>query len=453
MRLPGFNASSSLYRTSSHYRIAVGGEKDLGTTGIPPLAASPFPSRPEVIQPFPHVLCQPCEVEQSGQCTRYCVFCPGPYPDERCTAAFLPCAASECCAPGQDPCYVSGKSQFCCPPGRSCCDPETNFCCPPGQSCCDPDNKVCCPPGQSCCYGVCCPPGQACFNGCCATNTGGLTLSSRSNYVLSNGCQDIQGLNVSLSIAQPMVAAVTPSDGGTPTPNGGFTMQLNAHNPSGPGTSWMQYIFLIHGNGAIDAQIQYWNMEAFYSCVSNCKQTCVNQGGNVSRCQAQCNCVNPQTQTVQLSQHILDLPSNTVPQDYVLEIALNYDPISDTNQNPGPNVNGATFTVYEYPGQSPPAGQQTIPVDSDKHFPIVAFQVDIGGPDNGSFSQFSSGAGTITYGISAGQLCVEGGLPDLCSNSSGSGTETAETSNAAYGTIGSPCCASQLTQSLAFPND
>jgi len=83
--------------------------------------------------------------------------------------------------------------------------------------------------------------------------------------------------------------------------------------------------------------------------------------------------------------------------------------------------------------------------------PIVAFEVNVVGPGNGSNSHFTSGAGTITYGISNGQSCVEGGLPDQCSNTSGSGTPTAETSNAIYGPIETPCCASALTQSISVP--
>jgi hypothetical protein len=430
---------------------------------------------------------------------------------------------------------VSGKSQFCCHPGQSCCDPETNFCCPAGQSCCDPENKVCCPsgesccfgvccstgteccgglccppgqcgcngvccttgqcfngvccpagqslcvgptgasvccptgtgqccngvccplgqsccveptggsfccttgqccngvccpPGQSCCNGVCCPPGQCgcsgacclagqtCFNGCCATNTGGLTLSSHSNYLLSNGCQSIQGLKVFLDVTQDMVAAVTPQGGGSPTSNGGFTFQLNAYNPAGPTTSWMQYVFLISGN-AIKYQVQYWDIAAACAC-----------GHPV------CDCTGP---LVSESGTVLSLPSNTVPAGYHLDIELT----SETNTG---NITGATFTVSDGQGNTK---SSTATLDANHQFPIVAFQANIGGPDNASSSQFSSGAGTIFYAVSNGQLCVEGGLPDLCSKSAGSNTPTAETSNAAYGPIGPPCCALELSQSFS----
>jgi hypothetical protein len=511
MRLPRLTASSSLYRTSSsHYRVAVGGNNALGTTG----AESPIASRPEVIHPFPHLLCQPCSLDTSGQCTQYCVHCPTPFPSPQCSVSFTPCAASECCGSGQEPCYVPGKSQSCCSPGYSCCNPETNFCCPTEESCCGGAccpigtaccggvccgsgecgcNGLCCPTGQCCngaccsadqsccdgvcclagqccngvccqagesccveptggsvccstgqccngvccttgtdrcCNGVCCPPdqcgcsgacclaGQTCFNGCCATNTAGLTLSSGSNYLLSNGCQNIQGLKVFLDVTQDMVAAVTPFGGGPATQNGGFAMQLNAYNPEGPTTDWMQYIFLISGN-AINYQVQYWDLAAACACghaVCDCTGPLVNEFGT-----------------------LLSLPSNTVPAGYALDIEL----ASETNTG---NITGATFTVSDGKGNTK---SSTVTLDANHQFPIVAFQVNVVGPDNASSSQFSSGAGTIFYAVSSGQLCVEGGLPDLCSKSSGSDRGTAETSNAVYGPIEAPCCASELSQSLS----
>ena len=483
MRLPGFNASSSLYRTSSHYGIAVGGNNDPATIGIQPLAVSPVASPrqllPEVIQPFPHVLCQPCSVDQSGQCTKYCVFCPDPFPDERCRASFLPCSASECCPAGQEPCYVGGTNKFCCPPGQTCCDPETHFCCPLWHSCCDAESKLCCPPFQSCCFDVCCPTGtdccgslccptgqccngvccptgqsccnglccptgqccsgaccptgpccndvcctpeQTCFNGCCATNTSGLTLSSNSNFLLINGnCQNMKDLKVSLNITQDMVAAVTPSGGGTATQNGGFDLQLNAYNPAGPTTSWMQYIFLISSN-EINYQVQYWDPTAACGC-----------GHTV------CDCTGP---LVNLNGTVLSLSSNTIPAGYVLEIALNNDSTG--------NITGATFSVTDNNGTT---NSKTATLDANHQFPIVAFEANVVGPDNASNSQFSSGAGTITYEISNGQLCVEGGLPDASCNTPGSKlVHTAETSNVTYGPIGPPCCAAALTQSVSSPS-
>jgi hypothetical protein len=214
-----------------------------------------------------------------------------------------------------------------------------------------------------------------------------------------------------------MVAAVTPSGGGSSTPNGGFTLQLNAYNPAGPTTSWMQYIFLINNN-AINYQVQYWDTATACACghaVCDCTGPLVNESGTV-----------------------LSLPSNTVPAGYHLDIELT----SETNTG---NITAATFIVSDGKGNT---NSSTATLDAQHQFPIVAFQVNIGGPDNASSSQFSSGAGTIFYSVSSGQLCVEGGVPDLCSKSAGSNSFTAETSNATYGAIGSPCCASELAQSF-----
>jgi hypothetical protein len=328
------------------------------------------------------------------------------------------------------PCYVSGTTVFCCPPGQSCCDPDTNTCCLPGQccngECCSPGhaccngeccglpgwsccNGECCPPGQ-CCNGICCPNGvccngvccsgnQACFNGCCASYTVGLTPNGNNNYIFmssANGniCQNILGLKVSLNVTQDMVATVT--GGGTTTQNGGFSMQLNAYpGVSSPTTDWMQYVFIISGN-AINSQVQYWDLTAWQSCLTNCDQKCLNRGQNVNQCQANCpgQCVNSTNVPVNSSQRILDLFSNTIPAGYVLEIDLNNDATG--------NITGATFTVTDNNGNTT-SRSTTLP--ANQQFPIVGFQVDLVGPDNSQNSQFSSGAGTITYEISDGQLC------------------------------------------------
>jgi hypothetical protein len=111
---------------------------------------------------------------------------------------------------------------------------------------------------------------------------------------------------------------------------------------------------------------------------------------------------------------VLSLPNNTVPAGYALEIDL-------INDSAG-NITGATFSVTDNTGKTTSVSSPTL--DANQQFPIVAFQVNVVGPDNESDSQFYSGAGTITYEISNGQLCVEGGLPDTCSNSLGSSTPT-----------------------------
>lgn len=217
----------------------------------------------------------------------------------------------------------------------------------------------------------------------------------------------------------------------------GFSVQLNAYPPGpGPnpppgyptGASWAQYIISVRGflgtapGPAIRAATQYWDIGAWMAC-----------GG----------CINSQTVPVNVLTWLnppidpLILRASTIPKGSVFEIDL-------ANDDNG-NVSGAAFTFTDNEGNT---ATQTIPIDPVNRCPIVAFQVNVVGADNSATAQFSSGAGVITY-ESEDQLCVEGGLPDLCSNSSGSSTPTAEQSNATYGPIGPHCCGSQLSQSLS----
>jgi len=308
-----------------------------------------------------------------------------------------------------------------CGPNESCfdnlgCCAEAcdNQCCSPGQTCCNKVSpKQCCKPNETCTRDGCCPTinacddlccslaSQGCFKGCCATNTSNLSLTGTYNYVLASGCQNIEGLKVSLYVTQDMVATVGTNQ------NGGFSMQLNAYNPKGPSTNWMQYLFYVLDN-AIWADIQYWDAP---------NSTITFDSG---------------------WQSIVSLNSNTVPAGYVLEIELNYDSISW-------NVTGATFKVTDNTGHTT---SQALAVDASHQFPIVALQTNVVGPGNGSCSAFSSGSGTIFYSVSNGQLCIEGGLPEVCS---GSNTNTNEGSNTTYGMIEPPfCCGSGLEQSLAW---
>jgi Stigma-specific protein, Stig1 len=356
------------------------------------------------------------------------------------------------CAPGDFCCRGT-----CCPSGSSCCGgaccggPGTNTgCCeftgatsatsggtptcvsllPNGQPSGELYNPfncgVCgnvCGAGQSCCGGACvslqtnatncgacgqsCKAGQSCINGCCLSNIANPpVLQSNQNYLLINKCNSITGLSVLVNVTQTMTSA------------NGFSMQLNAYNPAGPTTSWMQYVFIISGN-TISGSVQYWNIALFNAPGSTCKAT-------PSNCQT----------FAQNTSTIVNLPSNNVPAGYALRIQLG-------NDNAG-NITQATFVVIDNNNNS---HSQTVTLPAASQFPIVAFQTNIVGPFNGANTAFTGGAGTITYQVSTGQLCLEGGLADQCSTSAGNNTPTAETSNATYGAIAS-CCGSLLAQTL-----
>jgi len=340
------------------------------------------------------------------------------------SGGFACCSAAEICMSGVCCPQSQACGYLCCPQGTTCCNNGTGgaACCSPGQTCC---NGTCCPAGQACCGGACCPAGN-CSNGCCLVNPIG-PLTSNTNYLLKSGCQPIEGLNVALQ-ASPTQALVA---------NNGFTMQLNAYNPASPNISWMQYVIKVSGNSA-SASIQYWDISLFNKCAASCmgSLTCI-----------VASCTGPtiwfplpsvQTPFVQIPLP-KPLPSNTLPAGWTLGIALDYN---------GGNVSGATFTVQD--NASPPNVYSVpIAVPVSLQLPIVAFQVDVVGPGGlVPATTFSPGAGSITYQAN-GQLCIEGGLPDACSNTVGS-IPTNETSNAQYGPV-SACCGSSLTQTLSTP--
>ena len=230
------------------------------------------------------------------------------------------------------------------------------------------------------------------------------SLGGNDNYLLANSCNNITGLTVSSHVTQDMIANVTPGGGGVGTPNGGFAMQLNANPASGQPVYWMQYGIIVENSQALGF-IQYWD----------------NAG------------INNNTQPA-----IRNLASNTIPAGWVLTIQL-------TNDSYG-NVNATTFSVTDndgnvstldmpmptYPGTSTPV-----------LYPIQSFQLDVVGPIDWANSNFSSGAGYITYQVSSGQLSAQtAGCP--------SGNGTGETSNTTYWAL-NPAAGSSIKQSFTTP--
>ena len=378
MSLPGFGAESSLYRSSGHYQMAVGAEN---SGGIAVAITHP-----------PHPLCNP-----------------------------ILCSASGGVCVGWD---VWGYN-VCCPKGQVCGD----VCCPTGQFCLNFGRwgGICsCPDIGQTCGDLCCPQGQSCYEGCCLANPGELRFNSNANYLIANCtdpnclgdyCKYIQGLKVKFQVGtEDMVAVVTPYDNkvaGSPIPNGGFDIQLNANPPFGYRTTGMQYIFEIRDN-VIRYQVQYY---ADGSCVYGC--------------------ASPRIEGVYVK-----LDSNTIPAGYVFEIDLTND------KNTG-GVTGGTFTVTDNQGN--PTTPQAFKVDPGYQYPISAFQVNIVGPNDSSCSEFSSGGGilgTLTYTTDpVERLCVKGGSVGVCGSTKGF---TCELSNATYGPIGPPCCNTELSQSVSF---
>jgi hypothetical protein len=262
--------------------------------------------------------------------------------------------------------------------------------------------------------GNACGSSQICCNGTCtgpvAAPGGG--LASNSNYFfdsLSGGiCQNIVGLTVTLEVTEDMAS------------DSGFSIQLNANSAAGTEVdAWQQYGFGVSGN-SIQGFINNW--------------------------------ANLTTAIVCNSMDLCSTPiNNGLPAGYVLSVTLNTDSSS--------NVTGAVFQVFDNNGNqlanksfsvagtgcncSLPSGFTCTGFKSGDLSPMTAFTVDVVGNGGGSATTFSAGAGNITYSGSSGQLTPLSSKP-ACVESVNIGG-TAETSNAAYGTLNG-CPRSFLTQ-------
>ena len=99
MRLPGFGAQSSLYKTSGYYQMAGGFEHVDGITS-------------QLIE------CGPC-FWSDGKCVRNCTFCsrcpPGVKPNGcgGCTTTTEGCPTNEHCPPPPPPCCPAGCQGTC----------------------------------------------------------------------------------------------------------------------------------------------------------------------------------------------------------------------------------------------------------------------------------------------------------------------------------------------------
>jgi hypothetical protein len=295
-------------------------------------------------------------------------------------------------------------------------------------------NGTCCPGNYQCVNGLCqqCPSGQSPSNGCCiygfAPSLNGVGFNGGDgNYQFFSpgpgGCQGIGNLNVTLTVTGAMSATVSegPFFGTNPNcgpfnSNDGFTIQLNANSASADGL-FMQFAFQVVDN-QINGWVQYFDQ--FNDLVFNSGPTSLLPN---------------------------NLASTMIPANFVLSIQLTTDASE--------NVVKATFNVTD----TNSGLDSTLPVDIPSvvswfgliQLPILAFQVDVVGPDDCLNSTFAPGAaGSITYGASNG-LCVGGysqpGLPAGCNLLN---EVTLEVSNIIYSPV-SPCCGSLINQQVMAP--
>ena len=201
MGLPGFNAESSVYRSSVHYVPAlwtgsvVSSVVDFNTAtlSVARRSISPFvpgslpkcgplqgdlcgfaggpPYNSAYCCPSGYVCCNPSCSQGSSTCVGCC-----PQSDPQCcqqNGSGLPGGGPLPCPYPTTNCgLIPGPNgRFsCCPAGETCCNPTTHLCCGRLQACCG--NK-CCSPGLVCndpTTGTCCLPGKACGSGCCGFN-------------------------------------------------------------------------------------------------------------------------------------------------------------------------------------------------------------------------------------------------------------------------------------------
>ncbi len=194
MRLPGFNAETSLYKTRAHYRM-------IGKFGQADGPIYPSLSINDLVRSSPDFIYDRLEhtdFVSVRACCRDCLSFPcadescrrqrAHHCNNKCNAYVIGgcgcppgrvvCEGS-CCKPG-DVCTLDGCSppnqvcnnragcfgqclpEGCCPPHRVVCN---NHCCDYGWSC---TSEGCCPPGV-CCESAECPPGKFCCGGkiCC----------------------------------------------------------------------------------------------------------------------------------------------------------------------------------------------------------------------------------------------------------------------------------------------
>ena len=169
----------------------------------------------------------------------------------------------------------------------------------------------------------------------------------------------------------------------------GFAFQLNAYGPKGAPSAIQQYGF----------KVPTAELEAFGETFSTPPSYFVNQPHNME-----------------------PLPGMVLHAGTTLTIALTYN---------GDNVTGAVFTVGGG-GSTPP--WKLILTDFGESAsdlsPIVAFQVNLVGPQLGLATTFTSGAGNITYKATT-SLTALSAVPPCCENTG----NTKETGNSVYGLL------------------
>jgi Ricin-type beta-trefoil lectin domain-like len=177
-------------------------------------------------------------------------------------------------------------------------------------------------------------------------------LGSNHNYLLYNYCDPLLNISVTIDVTHDVVWES--SAGGSVQ---GLSFQLNCYAPAGYSTGgWQQYVVELKGTELV-AGINTYN------------------GNTLS--------------SGSFPYSLTPVPSVAIPKGYKIKITL-------TNDGSG-NVSSVTFVVIDSAGKTLASYTETPVVQT----PIVAFDLNLVGPEAAESVVLSAGAGTITYSASS----------------------------------------------------
>jgi hypothetical protein len=230
----------------------------------------------------------------------------------------------------------------------------------------------------------------------------GAGLGSNSNYLLHQDCnpfvnqQSADGacLVVNIGITQDVICKS--SSGATL----GFGFQLNCWSPKGRQCAYQQYVIAPFGNDLVYGA-EHWAANGLNA-----------------------------TKLFNLNaQNLVSLPNPMLPQGYAVVISL------FSSQQNG-NIESVNYAVVDSAGHKVAnVTQQIISISGASPqdlAPIVAFELNPAGPDNGDSGVLSQGAGNISYWAPNNLVVFNaspGSTPLQCINFGGG---TAETANSVY---------------------
>jgi hypothetical protein len=231
-------------------------------------------------------------------------------------------------------------------------------------------------------------------------------LAGNSNYYIYSNGDALLNVTVTVDITEDLVSDI------------GFGLQLNAYSNANALSAWQQFFFSLQSSSGLITGGAPYNL---YGIIETWPISTAGFGGDPTGPDL----INDQPL-------LLTQSTPRFLAGYKVTISLG-------NEANG-NVRYVTFTVLDQNGNQVgykrvdiltlPLHHSNTPVTETDLAPILAFQFNIVGPINGEQTNFSSGAGTITYSAS-NELTVQSGLPGGLD----SDWHTSENGNSLYGTL------------------